>query len=394
MPYALFECVLCCEDKVEELPRWIGDSQSARICDECARDCVAPRFHAALQHEHQYPPMWGKEKLDIWTFWDLFDDGFRKAWREKEKEYAMPVKQRLYCEHRDPGSGNVCGEFLGQKGLGLVRCSSCLCHSCKNCGISDEDATRLKHHVCKKAAAGDSFAKFQKGRHYQKCPGCEKEIFPAEGCNHMTCRPPCSTHFCFICGNRVAAQKSGHWQRGGCPRFGVSGPRRIWDEPGEHSEDEDDGSDDDDDDDDDDDERELLELERDVSRVMQLEDTFADALRFEGGRLMFTPAVATVDSDRRIAFYSDMSANLYIVRRMVQSSFDVDRIPQQLREFNARHERIRSTYELNRNNPDWLAGHGRHLSDLDDDFDAYFVFALETIADMSGIAGAHGRRTF
>jgi hypothetical protein len=34
--------------------------------------------------------MWGKEKLDFWMFVDLFDDGFREAWREKEEEYAMP----------------------------------------------------------------------------------------------------------------------------------------------------------------------------------------------------------------------------------------------------------------------------------------------------------------
>lgn len=386
MPFTHFECVLCYEDKFEEWPRWVGKGGS-RICDDCARDCVAPLFHAALQHEYQYPPMWGKEKLDFRTFSNLFDGGFREAWREKEKEYAMPVKQRLYCDHRDPESGNVCGGFLGKRGFGLELCKRCQCCTCGECGTSNGDAISMRNHACKKATTVDDvLAKFHKGRHYQVCPGCEKEIFQAEGCNHMTCRPPCGTHFCFICGDRVAAHQSGHWQRGGCPRFGVSGPRRIWDDPGEHSEDEDDRPEGEDGD-----ETEVFGLAWDVRRVSQLVDTFTSAVAFERGRLIFTRALATDDSDRRIAFYEDVLANLVIVRQMVQTRFNVDEIPQQLRQFNARHERIRNTYESNRTNPDWQTGPATRLSDLGDEFDAYFVFALETITDMTVIAAARGR---
>jgi hypothetical protein len=330
--------------------------------------------------------MWGKEKQDIWTFWDLFDNDFREAWREKEKEYAMPVKRRLYCEHRDSASGMVCGEFLGQRGFGLELCERCQCYTCGDCGTTNEGAVGMRDHACEKAPADDAFTGLRKGRHYQKCPGCEKEIFLAEGCNHMTCRPPCGTHFCFVCGERVAAHQSGHWQRGGCPRFGVSGPRRIWDHSGEHSEDEGDESDGDDD------ERDLLELEQDTGRVNWLVYTFAGALAFERHRRMFG-AVATVGSDRRIAFYSDLLANLDIVRQMAQNSLDVNQIPQQLREFNARHARIRNTYESSRNDPNWHTSSVTWLADLGDEFDAYFVFALERIADMNGIAEASERRT-
>ena len=138
-----------------------------------------------------------------------------------------------------------------------------------------------------------------------------------------------------------------------------------------------------------------LALERDVRRVFQLRDTFESALRFDRNRRLATVSATTrVDRDRRIAFYIDVLANLEIVRQMVQTSFVVDRIPLMLREFNARHASISSVYHPNRNNPGWLVGQGRLLSDLDDEFDAYFVFALEAIADMGGITGAHGRRTF
>ena len=104
-------------------------------------------------------------------------------------------------------------------------------------------------------------------------------------------------------------------------------------------------------------------------------------------------AGATVESDRRIVFYSDVLANLDIVRQMVQTRFDVNQISQQLTEFNARHRRIRNTYELSRNDPNWQTSAVTRLSDLGDEFDAYFVFALESIADMNGIAAAHGGRT-
>jgi hypothetical protein len=120
-------------------------------------------------------------------------------------------------------------------------------------------------------------------------------------------------------------------------------------------------------------------------------DTFTSAVAFERGRLIFTRALATDDSDRRIAFYEDVLANLVIVRQMVQTRFNVDQIPQQLRQFNARHERIRNTYESNRTNSDWQTGPATRLSDLGDEFDAYFVFALETITDMTVIAAARRR---
>jgi hypothetical protein len=127
--------------------------------------------------------------------------------------------------------------------------------------------------------------------------------------------------------------------------------------------------------------------------VNQLVHTFAGAWGFERGIRMFG-AVATVDSDRRIAFYSDLLANLGIVHQMVRGRFEVNQISQQLREFNARHGRIRNTYDMSRNDPNWHTSSVTRLSDLGDEFDAYFVFALESIADMNGIAAASGRRTF
>ena len=207
----------------------------------------------------------------------------------------------------------------------------------------------------------------------------------------MTCRPPCGTHFCFICGDRVAARQSGHWQRGGCPRFGMSGPQGIWDNPGEHSEDEDHDFDDDGDGG----ARDLRiinlrmtrEQLRHVTRVRQLADIFVEAERVERLNL----SVTRVGGERRVAFFGDVLANLTIVIDMLFTRFEVDHIPNQLREFNARDERIRREYDLNRANPNADMDTFTRLSVLSNELDAYFVFALETSADMSAIAAAHGR---
>lgn len=381
MPRTHFQCILCFEDKFEAYPRWIGHS---RICDACADEAVKPLFHAALEHEYQYPPMWGKEKLDIWTFWDLLDDDFQVAWKEKEKEYAMPVKKRLYCESRDNARGTVCGRFLGQKGLGLIRCSRCQCHTCRGCGITTSGS---KSHACKDIARNNALEKFVRGRHYQQCPGCEKEIFQAEGCNHMICRRPCSSHFCFTCGKRVAAHRSGHWQKGGCPRFGVSGPRRIWDNPDEHSEDEADASDNDGG------AMDLFDQLRDVRRVERMIDIFdhaADAERLESNRARITRGVPSLVGEHRIRFFGYVLTNLATVLDVMHTRFDVDHVAELLREFNDRHQRIHHEYGLSKGaGPQ--PGTVTQLSDLSDEFDAYFVFAVETIADLSVIADAQRR---
>jgi hypothetical protein len=374
-----FECTLCCEDKFELYPRWIGES---RICDACARDWVKPRFHAALEHEYQYPPMWGKERLDVRMFGDLFDEKFREAWRKKLQEYAVPVKKRLYCEHRDGASGIVCGEFLGLRGLGLAFCSSCRFYTCGDCGMSNDSTTVMRDHACKDTAKVDAFEKLQKGLHFQRCPDCEKEICQAEGCNHMICRPPCGAHFCFVCGKRVAAHLSGHWQLGGCPRFGVSGPRRIWDDPGEHSADETDDSDDDGG------ELDLLQHLRDVRSVQLLIDAFAGAERVESDGMETARGVRSISSAHRVRFFGEILANLDVVLEMMHNRFGVDPA-NQLREFNERHESIRNQYQSDRSNSDSQTNTVTNLSDLSDEFDTYFVFALETITDLNVIAAAH-----
>jgi hypothetical protein len=390
MPPTHFECCFCLEDKCEPLPRWVGDPESSkiRVCDECAEEAVKPLFINALQHEYQFPPMWGKELLEFFVFWDLFDDTFRKAWWKKEKEYATPTKQRLYCAHQDSEGRSVCGEWVGVKGAArLALCPRCRYYTCTNCEVDCGNAAGPKSHACNEVAEVDPLENLVKGQDYQQCPGCEEITCRGDGCNHIICRPHCATHFCFVCGKQVPAHLSGHWQKGGCPRFGVAGSRRqIFDDADEHS---DAGTDFADDDDDDVGDREGDVAE--INRIMELFHNAAEAERLESNRMRITRGVVSQSGDFRIRLLGYVNTNLGIVLQLMQAPIIIANIPSLLVEFNQRHRRIREQYDFSRNNADAQVGTVTQLSDLSDEFDAYFAYALQNIADLQNmIAGGAG----
>jgi hypothetical protein len=388
MPKTDFECIVCGEDKSEALPRWVGDDGS-RICDECAEECVAPRFHDALQHEHHYPPMFGNVVLDLWTYWDLFDGDFLTAWGKKMQEYNVPVKARVYCEQRGGVDGDVCGAYLGTQGPGFVCCSICRCSTCRKCGESSSDVGSEKTHHCQKVSKEDPFEKLIKGRDYQQCPGCKKEIFQAEGCNHMVCLPPCTTHFCFFCGEEVIARRSGHWQKGHCPRFGVEGKNLIWDNEGEHS---------DADSEEDESDVEIFGLapnvaERiEVDRLIGIFDHASEAEQLEDTRDARRSRILWRRRESRADFFSYISFNLALVNQVRQHGFRLDEAADILEEFSNRHHRIirqlimYQESDARRLLPVGPRGRGlTELEDIEDELASYMFYARETIGGLQHI---------
>jgi len=386
-----FECVVCGEDKSEALPRWVGDDGS-RICDDCAEECVAPQFHDALQHEHHYPPMFGNVVLDLWTYWDLFDGDFLTAWSKKMEEYNVPSKSRVYCEQRGGVDGDVCGAFLGTKGPGYVCCSQCHCSTCKKCGASSRDIGGAKTHHCQEVLKEDPLGNLWKGRDYQQCPGCKKDIVQGEGCNHMVCIPPCATHFCFICGELVVARRSGHWQKRGCARFGVEGKNLIWDNDGEHSEagSEEDETDefqefesaDDEDEPPDPDFEQRIELER----LIGIFDHARDAEQHEDTRTR-TMIAPMIRRESRAAFYSYISFNLTLANQVRQVRVHLDDIANILIEFRNRHQHIIRELHRYRSDPmgDWAGSRVTDLADLEDELESYKFYAGDTIGALQYI---------
>jgi len=395
MPKTHFECVLCGDEKFEALPRWVGDS---RICDECAEEDVVPQFLDALDYEYLYPPMWGNVVMDIWTFWDLLDDDFKDAWSRKVQEYKTPVEFRLYCEHRSVIDGNVCGAYLGAKGSGYVCCSQCRHYTCGRCeaGISNAMA-----HRCQEVVKEDPFEKLNRGRDYQQCPGCKKEIFQAAGCNHMTCIPPCETHFCFFCGQQVAARRSGHWQGNSCPRFGVVGKTMLWDNVGEHSEPESEDDEEDQEDEaagggeseDEGAEEQGAEDEEalapnladlvDAEHLIRVFDQAAAAEDFEENRNRFTRLPWTpVLRESRAGFFNYISLNLAIVIKVMNVTFDLDDVATILEGFTNRDQRITAMLRLYRSQSGPEFRGATEMRDLEEDLRAYIIYARETTRDL------------
>jgi hypothetical protein len=394
-----FECVVCGVDKSEALPRWVGDDGS-RICDECAEECVAPQFYDALQHEHHYPPMFGHVVLDLWTYWDLFDRDFLTAWGKKMQEYNVPVKSRVYCEQRGGVDGDVCGAYLGTKGPGFVCCSLCHCSTCKKCGASSGDVGSAKTHHCQAVLKEDPFEKLIKGRDYQQCPGCKKEIVQGEGCNHMVCLPPCTTHFCFFCGEQVIARRSGHWQKGHCPRFGVEGKNLIWDNEGEHSD-----ADSEEDESDEFQEAETADDEEDrpvpdfpqriqIQRLIGIFDHARDAEQHEDTRhrTMIAPMIRR---ESRANFFSYMSHNLALADQVRLDRFPSEDAANILREFRDRHQHIIRQLQRYRSDPrgDWVGSGVTDLADLEDELDSYKFYVGETIGDLRHTVQQETERT-
>ena len=198
-------CSVCLDD-CEIVPLKIGGDA---VCLDCIKTGIIPNFHAALKHESQYPPTFGRYRLRPQDFkpWVENYDDFAREWREKEFEYLTPVGIRLYC--------GKCGHYVCKRDpRKLIRlgCSWCSALICAACGLVDKGDTK---HQCPPQAT-DPYEGLMRGKDYQRCPkeDCGIVVELKEACNAMRCTSAsCMTQFCFICGE-LAAHNSDHWAAG------------------------------------------------------------------------------------------------------------------------------------------------------------------------------------
>ena len=210
-----FECSVCAFDKDE--PHVVIESDP--ICHECIVDSIIPKFHAALQHESNYPVIWSGlitlNHKDLSEFFEDYDT-FRKQWEIKEQEYKTPGKDRLHC--RD------CSSFLGERRspiapdmsdlVPLVRCPTCVGWVCGRCGSV---------HGLNDCAADEEDDPIKDMEGYQRCVNedCSTILFLQDGCNAVQCYA-CKAKFCWICKLRDPPHQ--HWDSGSsCPRFNKPG---------------------------------------------------------------------------------------------------------------------------------------------------------------------------
>ncbi|KAI6984384.1 hypothetical protein D0869_01555 [Hortaea werneckii] len=219
---ATFECTVCCEEKLVDEKLVITEDA---VCTECFTESILPQFEAAIKHEFLYPVRWGSVAISAADFPGYLPDEFLLQWLWKEREYRLPINERVYCKH-STASGEECGAFFGEKlGVGcevIAECNLCENPTCMSCGEGLLDSTI--QHFCteEEVEIQDPFTGMQRGKDYQLCPKCQTPIDLAAGCNHLMCG--CGTSFCYICGVDISQTEMDHYALGmPCPRYNQPG---------------------------------------------------------------------------------------------------------------------------------------------------------------------------
>ncbi|KXL48676.1 hypothetical protein M433DRAFT_63030, partial [Acidomyces richmondensis BFW] len=209
-----WNCTICTEQSFDRAIQLDGDN----LCSKCIRHF----FENAIISELNFPPRWGKRILDPRSFTDVLDADFLQKYEQKEEEWSLPPKLRVYCRNTDPPKRlEECGEFLGRRmeSQECMRCDKCMwytCLRCKECFSSPDSKVKkaVIEHECDPSADEErrevAFAGLERGKHYQDCPNlkCRRRVELKEACNHITC--VCGAEFCYLCG-QYAAAKSSHW---------------------------------------------------------------------------------------------------------------------------------------------------------------------------------------
>lgn len=143
-----------------------------------------------------------------------------------KREHTTPPHLRVHCANN---------HFVGEKVTvttakasflaAISQCDSCQAATCMICRTQlDTDAplANVFDHGCKARLDAEekqrkgAFDGLERGKDYQHCPTCHRDIELSAACNHVTCL--CGTHFCYQCGE-PAVPADGHWGSDGCPLY-------------------------------------------------------------------------------------------------------------------------------------------------------------------------------
>ncbi|KAI7165949.1 hypothetical protein D0869_00419 [Hortaea werneckii] len=219
---ASFECTVCCEKKLVDDKLIITEDA---VCTGCFIESILPQFKAAIKHEFLYPVRWGSVAVSAAEFPEYLPDEFLLQWLWKEREYRLPINERVYCKH-STASGEECGAFFGEKlGVGcevIAECKLCDNPTCMSCGEGLQDSASPHFCVEEEVDMKYPFTGMQRGKDYQLCPKCQTPINLTAGCNHLFCG--CGTSFCYICGVDISQTETDHFALGmPCPRYNQPG---------------------------------------------------------------------------------------------------------------------------------------------------------------------------
>jgi hypothetical protein len=179
----LSECVSCLDD--------FEPTDTIKVpCHSHCEPCFHRLLQTACENEQQWPPKCCLYDIPEETITSNTSLELQNEYREKAKEWSVPIENRLYCPHRN------CGRFTPpdqiKRGKDIVRCSAGhrMCVLCRGSSHANNTACPQDRDL----QLAETLAE-EEG--WKRCPGCHAYVEHLDACQHMTCR--CGAQFCYAC---------------------------------------------------------------------------------------------------------------------------------------------------------------------------------------------------
>jgi hypothetical protein len=154
-------------------------------------------FRLSINGGGTFPPRCCQNVIPLAVVRTRFADDAAILRQLELKELESQTSNRHYCPTP------TCSKFLGSTSTPeerqVVDCPWCSAQSCSACKERHPDGRW--DDAC---PAADNITQqtidLAQREGWQRCPACRVMVERLDGCNHMTCEPPCGAQFCYSCG--------------------------------------------------------------------------------------------------------------------------------------------------------------------------------------------------
>ncbi|CAH8323392.1 unnamed protein product [Eruca vesicaria subsp. sativa] len=249
------ECLICFNDIDPERMFSIGKCNH-RFCFQCVKQ------HVEVKLLHGMIPNCPHDKCKCEMVIDacgkLLTPKLGDMWKQRIKENAIPVTERVYCPYlrcsalmsKTKISESAKSLQSAYPASGVRRCVECrglFCVDCKVPWHGKMSCTEYKKLHPNPPADDVKLKSLASNKMWRQCGKCQHMIELSQGCNHITCR--CGHEFCYNCGGGWN-QKTGTCVKQ-CPTWNEAyimrqDPGRAYVAPNNYFDDHDDDEEDDD----------------------------------------------------------------------------------------------------------------------------------------------------
>ncbi|KAG2299845.1 hypothetical protein Bca52824_036317 [Brassica carinata] len=200
------ECLICFNDIDPERMFSIGKC-SHRFCFQCVKQHVEVKLlHGMIPN---CPHDKCKSELVIDACGKLLTPKLGEMWKQRIKENAIPVTDRVYCPYlrcsalmsKTKISESAKSLLSAYPASGVRRCVECrglFCVDCKVPWHGKLSCTEYKKLHPNPPADDVKLKSLANNKMWRQCGKCQHMIELSQGCNHITCR--CGHEFCYNCG--------------------------------------------------------------------------------------------------------------------------------------------------------------------------------------------------